>query len=349
MEKRIVFAHSADGTRVACSVEGSGLPLIMIHVPLFSHCGLPAAPEWAGFAQVMTQAQSFIKADLRGCGLADRHVGSHSLEGYIDDIVALFGALGISRADILALSLRCPLAIRFAAQHPSMVRRLILWGPTMGENATGGFKLTSRGFLDLAAQDWQATLETIASRTSGSEARVPELVRSMTASCEQSDLLGFYRCLETTDVRDDLPRIECPTLVGEVAGMTLRESGHVERVASLIPKSELTFLPHKENYMYVEDLARAILSWGNRLDSAGAAGASDQLAARTALTPRETEVLQLLASGLRNHEIAARLAVSPSTVDRHIQNIYAKAGVRNRAEATRWAIAQAVVPAALTT
>ena len=51
------------------------------------------------------------------------------------------------------------------------------------------------------------------------------------------------------------------------------------------------------------------------------------------LTPREPEVLQLLARGLQNVEIANRLVISPKTVGTHIEHIYRKLGVRSRVEA----------------
>ena len=51
------------------------------------------------------------------------------------------------------------------------------------------------------------------------------------------------------------------------------------------------------------------------------------------LTPREIEVLGLVAGGMRNHEIAERLVISLATVKRHIANAYGKLGARNRVEA----------------
>ncbi len=52
------------------------------------------------------------------------------------------------------------------------------------------------------------------------------------------------------------------------------------------------------------------------------------------LSPREREVLQLIARGLTNQEIAAKLVIAPSTAKRHTTNIYNKLGINNRAEAT---------------
>ena len=58
------------------------------------------------------------------------------------------------------------------------------------------------------------------------------------------------------------------------------------------------------------------------------------------LTEREVEVLRLVAQGKTNREIADELVLSQRTVQRHIANIYAKIDVRNRAEATTFAIAE---------
>ena len=54
---------------------------------------------------------------------------------------------------------------------------------------------------------------------------------------------------------------------------------------------------------------------------------------RPALTPREEEVLRLLASGLAQGEIAKELVISPKTVASHIERILAKLGVHSRAQA----------------
>ncbi|MEV0183594.1 response regulator transcription factor [Streptomyces sp. NPDC050625] len=61
------------------------------------------------------------------------------------------------------------------------------------------------------------------------------------------------------------------------------------------------------------------------------------------LTARETEVLVLIAEGLTNQEIARRLHVSTATVKTHINNLFAKTGLKDRAQAVRYAYGKGLV------
>jgi DNA-binding NarL/FixJ family response regulator len=56
------------------------------------------------------------------------------------------------------------------------------------------------------------------------------------------------------------------------------------------------------------------------------------------LSPREQEVLSLLAKGLSNPAIAGRLFITPKTAEHHVSSILSKLGLHNRAEAAAFAV-----------
>jgi DNA-binding NarL/FixJ family response regulator len=64
---------------------------------------------------------------------------------------------------------------------------------------------------------------------------------------------------------------------------------------------------------------------------------------RDPLTPRETEVIKLVAESYTNRQIAESLVISEKTVDRHRANILEKLGMRDRVELTRYAIRNGLV------
>jgi DNA-binding CsgD family transcriptional regulator/Tfp pilus assembly protein PilF len=75
----------------------------------------------------------------------------------------------------------------------------------------------------------------------------------------------------------------------------------------------------------------------------GAAGRSAARGGPDQLTAREREVLSLIAAGLSNAEVAARLVISPKTAEHHVGRVLAKLGVRSRAEAAAHAVREGLV------
>jgi DNA-binding NarL/FixJ family response regulator len=82
-------------------------------------------------------------------------------------------------------------------------------------------------------------------------------------------------------------------------------------------------------------MTRRLISEFARLQPQAVAGpaAAGRPGALTALTPRETEVLCLVAEGLSNTEIAGRLVVTEETVKTHVSRILSKLGLRDRTQA----------------
>jgi DNA-binding NarL/FixJ family response regulator len=87
---------------------------------------------------------------------------------------------------------------------------------------------------------------------------------------------------------------------------------------------------------------------GPRRDDAGVGRAlarqtGDDDAFEEPLTPRETDVVELLAEGLSNKAIAVRLGISDQTVKFHVAAIYGKLGAANRTDAVRRAVRRGLI------
>ena len=106
-------------------------PLIVIHGgPTWDHSYLAAAAGLADIAHV-------IMFDLRGCGRSSRTPPTGTLpvtalqpDYLADDVAAIIAKIGAAQADVLGFSYGGAIAIRFAAQHPRLLRRLILASTT---------------------------------------------------------------------------------------------------------------------------------------------------------------------------------------------------------------------------
>jgi two-component system response regulator NreC len=92
-----------------------------------------------------------------------------------------------------------------------------------------------------------------------------------------------------------------------------------------------------EMYVY-PSLARLLVN-----DFLTRAGEGDENATMSKLTPREQEVLSLLAEGGSNDEIAKKLIISPHTVARHRENLMGKLGLHNRSELVKYAIRKGLI------
>jgi DNA-binding NarL/FixJ family response regulator len=95
------------------------------------------------------------------------------------------------------------------------------------------------------------------------------------------------------------------------------------------------------------EMAQVVAALGRNDATARQARAAHQMsepdaagsgAAASVLTPRELEVLKLVAQGLSNPDIAQRLVLSAHTVRRHLANILRKLGLSSRAAAAAWGV-----------
>jgi DNA-binding NarL/FixJ family response regulator len=111
-------------------------------------------------------------------------------------------------------------------------------------------------------------------------------------------------------------------------------SGFLSKETALTDIVQSVRLAYQGEPLMQPDVVRRVL---RHLRHRRAQAATEQQRADR-LTPRETEILQLMASGLSTDDIATELSVSPYTLRTHVQNILTKLGVHSKLEALAFAI-----------
>jgi len=142
-------------------------------------------------------------------------------------------------------------------------------------------------------------------------------------------------------VTEEARAIRSPTLVLTRRHSPISGVDEARMLANLIPGARLLILDGSSPAPFLEDpesVTAAILDFVQT-----AVEVRTPRAAAAALTEREREVLRLLANGSSGKEIAAELAISVATAQRHIANIYAKIGARGRVDAVAYAFEHGMV------
>ena len=128
---------------------------------------------------------------------------------------------------------------------------------------------------------------------------------------------------------DVAPRVTTPTLVAHARGDRVVPVEEGRLLAALIPGARLVLLESANHILLADEPAWRALRV--RAACVPRHRAVAGRAAIAALSPRELEVLELVAAGLTNEAIADRLCLSVRTVERHLSNIYAKLRVSGKA------------------
>jgi pimeloyl-ACP methyl ester carboxylesterase len=110
----------ANGIRIHYEVHGEGRPLLFI-------LGLGAdVSEYTALIDQLAARSRVIAFDSRGAGRTDKPDAPYSIELMAADALGVMDALGVSRADVLGISLGGRIALELALGHPERVERLIL-------------------------------------------------------------------------------------------------------------------------------------------------------------------------------------------------------------------------------
>jgi DNA-binding CsgD family transcriptional regulator len=284
---------------------------------------------------------------MRGTGLSDRDVEDLSHEALVRDLEAVVESAQLDKFTLVGQQASGPTAISYAARHPERVERLVLMS-TFARVADVFPGPTIEAFSQLARSNWPLAAQAL-SDTRGRQrhedlnARLAEVY---VGSATGDTVARFLQSNADTDVRDELASITQPTLVLHMADDEVFPLAVSEHLAASIPDSRMVVLRYPTEH-WEDGLAAAIDAFAER-PSATVAGSGDPTPIRpgvsvadgppAGLTPREVEILRLLATGISTQEVATTLSLSERTVSRHIANIYAKIGAHSRSGATAYAL-----------
>jgi DNA-binding CsgD family transcriptional regulator len=244
----------------------------------------------------------------------------------------------------------CPHAIAYAARHPERVKRMVLFGGSArGWNAMSARQ--TQAMLSLIEQDWDLFADTAAHQWLGWSAG--EAGRAMAgairAAVTPQVARATMQAASAADVTELLPKVAARTLVLHPKDMPQIPVDVARSLAMSLPRGRLVLLEGAQPVLFTEEPGEVVSLltgfFGDGIEpteapsaSAAAAAGGRQAPSSDGLSPREMEVLRLVAAGESNSQIARRLGLSTHTVERHVANLYRKIGARGRADATAYAL-----------
>jgi len=342
MELPIQYARTSDGVNIALWTVGQGTAFV--HLTLGTTAGHREweIPECRRWYERLASRWKLVRYDNRGEGLSDRNVSVRSLEASVIDLETVAERLALERFVLFAPWYGGPPAIAYTARHPERVSHLILWC-TYARGTDWLRQKQLQAARSLIDKDWVVYTETVAHVLVGwSEDTLARRYAALLRESITPELLKMWYAEQSEwDVSGLLGSIAAPTLIlhrrQHNLGLDVPRS-----LAAAIPFAKLVLLEGASTAPYLEDSEAVLRAIDDFLgDDAGVAArrfAVAEFAPPGVLTPREVEVLRLIAGGRTNNEIAEDLVLSVRTVARHSTNIYAKLGVRGRSEATAYAI-----------
>jgi len=345
MKQKIQFCTTADGVKLAYATSGEGPPLV-ISASWITHLESQwSSMTWRPWLEAFSREYTVVRYDSRGCGLSDRHLDNVTFDTWVSDFECVVEAAGFRQFAVLGTCLGGPIAMAYAARHVSRVTRLVLYGTALRgrlrridrpkevekarlllESLKLGWGVESQAFLQVWASLFQpgGTLEHMRSWCAQ---------QTVATSAETAArLLPIFFDLDMTST---VQRIRCPALVAHAERDRVVPIEEGRELARLIPDARFVLLD-SENHIPLADepawphFLAETRSFLSRKQAAGAASAELSL---DELTVQERKVLERMAQGMDNGEIAVSLRLSEKTVRNYVTRVFDKIGVEHRYQA----------------
>lgn len=340
LPQTIRICQTTDGVNIAYATSGKGSPLVLAP-GWFTHLQYNwESAVWRHWNQALSEHNTLIRYDPRGCGLSDRDVEDLSFEAWIQDLEAVADALALKHFPILGFCQGAAAAIAYTARHPERVSRMVLYGsyPKGIYTSTDAeaIKLT-QGMEEMIRQGWgvdvpayQELFARLLMPEGGPEylASLCEQQRRSTSAVTAARLFNVF---QSFDVCAKAKTIKQPVLVMHQRNDSMIPFAQGQRMAGLLPNAQLVPL-NGRNHMMLPD-EPAWQEFVTVLQKFLVADAGSVATNMNGLTKREQAVLDGIARGLSNDEIAVVLCISEKTVRNHITHVFYKLVIKNRAQA----------------
>ena len=338
--QKLRFCTSSDGVRLAYATVGKGPPLVKASNWL-THLEFDwQSPFWCHWVEELSRDHTYVRYDSRGCGLSDRDPGEVSFEVWVRDLEAVVDAAGLDRFPLLGVSQGGAIATAYAVRHPERVSHLVLYGafprgrlrrgaaPEQVEEALLYYKIAEIGW----GTDNPAFRQVFASQfvPDGSRDLLRAFDELQRVSASAAHAVRHLKVSDQIDVTDIAPRVSCPTLVLHARNDARVSFEEGRLFAALIPGARFVPLESRDHVLLAGEPA-----WQRFVEELRAflPSASPEAGAFAELTARERELLEFLARGLDNHQIAAHLDLSEKTVRNMVSSILAKLEIESRSAA----------------
>jgi pimeloyl-ACP methyl ester carboxylesterase/DNA-binding CsgD family transcriptional regulator len=336
------YLRTTDGVQIAWTETGSG-PTLVKASNWLSHLEYDwESPLWRHWIRFLSDHFHFVRYDERGCGMTDWEVADVSFERWVQDFEAV-----IERASppepfaLLGISQGASVCIAYAVRHPERVSKLLLYGGYArgwGRRGNVDGEREYHAIVELARFGWgrdnPAFRQVFTSRfvpgaTEEQIAWFNELCRKTTSPETAARLL---QARAEVDVLSLLDQVRTPTLVIHARDDVVAPIEEARILAAGIAGAQFVELDSRNHVLLEHEPA-----WARFREAALTFLQVPQPAvedpAFETLSPREREILALIAEGLANAEIAERLAISDKTVRNHLSSVFDKLGVWTRAQA----------------
>ena len=337
MAKEVRYTTTSDGVQIGYAVSGSGQYLVAMPDIGFSSMllGERDLPDLDAWAEAVSKRFTYVRYDARGYGFSQHDVKDLSLLTWSLDLEAVVRAVGIESFALVGWLGSSRVALEYVARHPGQISHIVALPadyPIL--TSPEGESLES-----LVRHDWETFTETLAHVAMGWERsdRARELSAHWRRSTTRETYLQFLNQFRWPSV-GDVARLGSglpPVLV-----LARRHKYLTQRIPALsaILDSRVILLPGNDALPYEGDIGLMIDTISAFVDDEDSLrvpvavvpeSSPDALPGRH-LTLREREVLDLMAVGKSNLEIADELGISVRTVERHLMRIYGKFGVSGK-------------------